>query len=338
VQARQSKSNPLFGKAKPVTKPKRKDDAEVKTDSPAEPKGVRKKVPAKRKAAPPSKRESGTTKVKSIPLVPKKLKKKKKPEEQSSAPPPPPMITVVNRRPSIFETAVPKRIREIVATRPADSLGLTKFSMTGNRTLDAVVAPPQLPGLPRPVWQVMAFSVPTGFLWYGWYKFAVEEEIKTWEEEQFGGFQGFGGYATLGPFTLGLLLGPLCEQLGAPGGAAWSAVGVVWIYYTQYLLYKRVNTMYEYREMPPPLHVWWLLFPGFNLIIGLRQLHFLAAFWALERGDAPPADPVAEFFPFISAPRYTWREFLRSPRLWVAPLNRVRDLDIAVLKEDRPDS
>jgi hypothetical protein len=85
--------------------------------------------------------------------------------------------------------------------------------------------------------------------------------------------QGYGGYGTLGPFVLGCALGPLADALGAPGGAAWSAVGVIWIYYTQYLLYKRVNELYSVAGQEEPLTVWWLLFPGFNLIIGVRQVN-----------------------------------------------------------------
>ena len=95
----------------------------------------------------------------------------------------------------------------------------------------------------------------------------------------------------LGPFVLGLALGPLAAALHLPGGEAWSAVGVIWIYYTQYLLYQRVNQLYKSAGMAEPLVVWWLVLPGFNLIIGLRQLHFLAAHFARERGETVPPPP-----------------------------------------------
>ena len=131
---------------------------------------------------------------------------------------------------------------------------------------------------------------------YGWYKFAVEEELAAYNKEhpseaqvatispydiaieqcnpstrcvngctpgipQCGGdvldwHQGYGGYGTLGPFVLGLALGPLAEALGAPGGITWSAVGVLWIYYTQYILYERVNELYAAAGKEEPLTVW----------------------------------------------------------------------------------
>ncbi|CAK0864539.1 unnamed protein product, partial [Prorocentrum cordatum] len=111
------------------------------------------------------------------------------------------------------------------------------------------------PGVPRPLWLVIAASVPTALLWYGaGYKLLVEEEMyvadvgRPGPDGEPGQAKGFGGPGTLGPFVLGLALGPLAALLGLPGGEAWSAVGFVWIYYTQYLLYARVNELYESEE------------------------------------------------------------------------------------------
>ena len=36
-----------------------------------------------------------------------------------------------------------------------------------------VTAAPETPGIPRPVWLTIAASVPTGLIWYGWYKYSV---------------------------------------------------------------------------------------------------------------------------------------------------------------------
>jgi hypothetical protein len=92
------------------------------------------------------------------------------------------------------------------------------------------------------------------------------------------------------------------------------------IYYIQFLLYDRVNELCGDDNSQPPLQVWWCLpiFFPFNLIVGLiRQLHFLADYFYRKRGvDPPPNDPVADFFPFIKAPRYTWQEFFLTPSLW----------------------
>ena len=47
--------------------------------------------------------------------------------------------------------------------------------------------------------QVVAFSVPTGLIWYGWYKFCVEEELQAYEESNAPGEgKGFGGYGSEG--------------------------------------------------------------------------------------------------------------------------------------------
>ncbi|CAK0864529.1 unnamed protein product, partial [Prorocentrum cordatum] len=193
------------------------------------------------------------------------------------------------------------------------------------------------PGVPRPLWLVIAASVPTALLWYGAGQRREEMYVadvgRPGPDGEPGQAKGFGGPGTLGPFVLGLALGPLAALLGLPGGEAWSAVGFVWIYYTQYLLYARVNELYESEGLAPPLHVWWLVFPGFNLIIGLRQVHFLSKFWATQRGEAPMADAVVDFFPFIGSERYTWREFLRRPSLWCSPLRDVPDLELEFLKE-----
>jgi len=241
--------------------------------------------------------------------------------------------TVEKTKLNVFEQVVPAGLREKVAVRHARRDGSDGVLQSQNLLADCI-AGPELPGFPRPTWQVALFSVPTGLLWYGWYKFAVEEELAAYNSEHPSQTPGYGGYGTLGPFVLGLALGPLAEAVHAPGGAAWLGVGVVWIYYTQYLLYKRVNELYSETGQEEPLTVWWLVFPGFNLVVGLRQLHFLAEFWACQRGQTLQ-DPLVDFFPFIGAPRYTWRKFLRSPSLWMSPLQDVKDFEYEILQEPK---
>jgi hypothetical protein len=180
-------------------------------------------------------------------------------------------------------------------------------------------------------------SLPTGIVWYGYYKFAVEEELLNMELAAGKEPRGFGGYGTLGPFTYGLILGPIAAILHLPGGINWATAGIVFIYYTQFLLYDRVNELYREEGLEePPLTVWWcwpIFFP-FNLIVGLRQVHFLSQYLYRQRGvDAPPSDIVADFFPFIKAPKFTWQQFLTTPSLWCSLLSNQNDIDRTTLPE-----
>jgi len=222
-----------------------------------------------------------------------------------------------------------------------------------------LTAAPGSPGVPRPLWLVMLASLPTGLLWYGYYKFVVEEEMLQMELEAGKEPRGFGGYGTLGPFTYGILLGPLASMLDIPGGINWSALGVIFIYYTQFLLYDRVNKLYEEDEgycysiasaltedtddairdtkPPAPLQVWWCLpiFFPFNLIVGLRQVHFLSQYCYKQRGALPSSvpDPVADFFPFIKKQSLTWQELFVTPSLWCSVLSDVKSVDPNALPE-----
>jgi len=214
-----------------------------------------------------------------------------------------------------------------------------------------LTAAPGSPGVPRPLWLVMLVSLPTGLLWYGYYKFVVEEELLQMELDSGKEPRGFGGYGTLGPFTYGMLLGPVASMFHIPGGLNWSSLGVIFIYYTQFLLYDRVNKLYEEDEdycfteenidindKPPlPLQVWWCLpiFFPFNLIVGLRQVHFLSQYLYRQRGvlQSSPPDPVADFFPFIKKPSLTWQEFIVTPSLWCSMLSDVESVDPKMLPE-----
>jgi hypothetical protein len=197
-----------------------------------------------------------------------------------------------------------------------------------------LTAAPGSPGVPRPLWLVMMGSIPSGLLWYGYYKFAVEEELLQMELESGQAPRGFGGYGTLGPFTYAMLFGPVASILHIPGGINWSALGVIFIYFTQFLLYDRVNKLYEDEGLEKPLQVWWCLpiFFPFNLIVGLRQVHFLAQYLYRQRGvTTPPADLVTEFFPFIQAPAFTWQEFFLTPSLWCSLLSDMEKIDAKTL-------
>lgn len=226
------------------------------------------------------------------------------------------------------------------------------FEETNENPLDTddfvtlLTAAPGSPAVPKPLWMVMMASLPTGLLWYGWYLFVIEEELLQMELESGKSPAGFGGYGTLGPFTYGILLGPMASLLHVPGGYYWSALGVIFIYYTQFLLYDRVNRLYQEDEdytksfstkgtVPPaPLQVWWCLpiFFPFNLIVGLRQVHFLSQYCSKQRGFSV-ADPVADFFPFIKKSSLTWQELIMTPSLWCSAFSEVESMDPSGLPE-----
>lgn len=216
-------------------------------------------------------------------------------------------------------------VAEYVKMRPAGSAGSDFFSV--------ITAPPEKPGIPRPVWLTIAASAPTGLAWYGYYKYSVEEEIFQYELEANGGVvSGCGGFGTLLPFVAGVLIGGPLALFHVPGGDQILEAASAWILLGQLNLYRRVNEFYPGDE---PLHAWWaLLPPPLDVVVGLRQVHFLAEFWKKERGEAPGGDAVAEtWFPFIAAPRFTLKEFARTPSLWFGVTRDWDDFDVPILRD-----
>jgi hypothetical protein len=151
-------------------------------------------------------------------------------------------------------------------------------------------------GKPRPLSQVLLLSVVSGMLYYGWYKWIIQEELR-----RYNGF-GWSGTLSLAPFLLGIAV-PQALRIfdpDVPGWFGWfSLLGIVWIYIVQFKLYKTVNQLYSQAQMKEPLVVWWLFVPGLNLIVGLRQIHFLSQFWAREQGIIVK-DYLAENIQFFS--------------------------------------
>lgn len=152
------------------------------------------------------------------------------------------------------------------------------------------------PGTPRPLWRVLAFSVATLLLYYGWYKWIVQEELRRYTGT------GWSGTLCLAPFVLGVALPQLAYGFGdAPGWVRWlSFAGIAWIYIVQYRLYRDVNRLYADAGKPEPLVVWWLVVPGLNLVVGLRQIYFLSQYWA-ERSGNETKDPLANLLPWLFA-------------------------------------
>ncbi|MDM9379106.1 hypothetical protein QUB80_00085 [Chlorogloeopsis sp. ULAP01] len=151
-------------------------------------------------------------------------------------------------------------------------------------------------GKPRPLWRVILLSVATGMLYYGWYKYIIQEELR-----RYNGY-GWTGIMCLAPFVLGVAV-PQALRLfdpDVPGWFGWfSLLGIVWIYIVQFRLYKTVNELYLQAGMKEPLVVWWLFVPGLNLIVGLRQIHFLSQYWAKKQGTSIH-DALAESIPLLS--------------------------------------
>jgi hypothetical protein len=92
-------------------------------------------------------------------------------------------------------------------------------------------------------------------------------------------------------------------------------------------LYKRVNELCmenddikaELGLTEPPLYEWWAaLPPPLDVVVGLRQVHFLSEFWRVKRGYAKEKDVIAEeLFPFISLKeRFTLKQFFTRPKYW----------------------
>ena len=186
--------------------------------------------------------------------------------------------------------------------------------------LEAALSPPTLPPIPRPTWLTISMSVPTGLLWYGYYKFSVEEELFQMELRETGRVSGAGGYGTLVGFSYAVIFGgifsllPLTEGFGE---LILRGAGIL-LLASQVNLYVRVNELCEEVGMERPLHPWWaLLPPPLDVVVGLRQVHYLALYATKVREEEWKGDFVAEeWFPFISSERFTLEEFVREPKRW----------------------
>ena len=125
----------------------------------------------------------------------------------------------------------------------------------------------------------------------------------------------------------GILIGFPLTLLHIPGGELLIQSAGIWILAGQVNLYKRVNELCteddnmkeELGLTDPPLYEWWaLLPPPLDVVVGLRQVHFLSEYWRVKRGYPKEKDIIAEeLFPFISLnERFTLKQFFRRPRHW----------------------
>ena len=146
---------------------------------------------------------------------------------------------------------------------------------------------------------------------------------------------GFGGYGTLLPFVFLFLIGGFTSIL--PGLNVISSpcfeLGGAWILLGQINLYRRVNelVMEEIEDIKePPLYTWWaILPPPLDVIVGLRQVHYLAMYWAHVRGEKFEHDVFANtLFPFISSERFTLKQLVKEPSRWFWFTQKVKDLEL----------
>jgi hypothetical protein len=231
---------------------------------------------------------------------------------------------------NFWKQLVIEPVRNYVQIQPA---GTSKRDI-----LSKLVAPPEVPGIPRPVWLTILGSVPTALGWYGYYKFSVEEELYQYELLNEKKVSGCGGYGTLFPFVYGVIIGFPMQLLHIPGGGTILNAAALWILLGQVNLYRRVNELCVCEEdvkkelglEEPPLYGWWaLLPPPLDVVVGLRQVHFLSEFWRIKRGDPYEKDIVAEtLFPFISSERFTLKEFVTQPSRWFWFTKDAKDLDL----------
>ena len=238
---------------------------------------------------------------------------------------------------TFWKGLVMKPVRDLVEVRPAT---ITPDSPI----IDKLTSPPELPGIPRPVWLTILGSVPSGLLWYGYYKFSVEEELFQYELQQTGKVSGCGGYGTLFPFVYGILIGFPASFLHIPGGEFLVEAAGAWILLGQINLYYRVNELCtESEDMKSelgltegPLVEWWaVLPPPLDVVVGLRQVHFLSEYWRVKRGCAKEDDIIAEtLFPFISLPeKFTLKQFFRRPKHWFWFTKEWKDFEFEFLKD-----
>ncbi len=162
-------------------------------------------------------------------------------------------------------------------------------------------------GTPRPLTRVILRSVASGLLYYGYYKWMIQDELKAYAAQQSESDEAianvWSGAVCIIPFVLGIVV-PLALARFDPDVPSWFSwlafSGVLWIYIVQYRLYREINRLYVAEGLSAPLVCWWIVIPGLNLIVGLRQIHFLSEYWA-RRSSEQVSDRVAEVLPFLSS-------------------------------------
>jgi uncharacterized protein (DUF1499 family) len=152
-------------------------------------------------------------------------------------------------------------------------------------------------GKVRPLWKVILFSIVTLLAYYGYYKWVIQDELKRYTGSD------WSGAMCMVPFLLGVAV-PQALWLLVPALPDWVGglllLGLGWVYLVQFRLYRTVNRLYREAGLKPPLTIWWMLIPGMNIWVGLRQIHFLSQYWAMKQ-ETPSVDPVSKALPLFFA-------------------------------------
>lgn len=226
-------------------------------------------------------------------------------------------------------------MKQLVLPSVRERVELQRAGTADKDIMSRLLAKPEYPPMSRPLWLVMAGSIPTALGWYGFYKFSVEEELFQEELRTEGRVTGCGGYGTLFPFVYLGLFGAVGKFiLDIPNSEILLQAAGAWILGGQINLYYRINQKFIKKGQEPPLHAWWAVLPHpFDLIVGLRQVHFLARHYSEVRGEEWESDKVAEeLFPFISSSRFTLKEFVLTPSNWFWFTKDMKDFDLPNLK------
>ncbi|GAB0491682.1 hypothetical protein MMPV_002937 [Pyropia vietnamensis] len=160
---------------------------------------------------------------------------------------------------------------------------------------------------------------------------------------------GPGGALALGPFVVGVTAPGWLPAVGLGGGidgvvggdalaAGVALAGLAWIVGAQLRLYTAVNGVLRGVGAPPSMTWWWALAPGFNIVGGIRLIHFTAvaavlAATAADDGEgvggaeaaaereaglaALNEDVLVRRFPWIGVPKLGALQLLTTPSLWV---------------------
>jgi hypothetical protein len=143
------------------------------------------------------------------------------------------------------------------------------------------------------------------------------------------------------PFVYGVLVGFPLTLLRIPGGETLLQLTEFLILEGQVNLYQRVNERCFDEENErlglnePPLHAWWaFLPPPLDVVVGLRQVHFLSQYWRITRDERYEKDVIAEeLFPFICSQRFALKQFVRTPSNGFWFTKDWKDLEFDFLKD-----
>eukprot|EP00958_Prasinococcus_capsulatus_P002773 scaffold237_cov421-Prasinococcus_capsulatus_cf.AAC.14 len=190
--------------------------------------------------------------------------------------------------------------------------------------------------MPRPVKLVLCALFPVALVLAPLLTASLEldEELKNFSGK--GPADGyFGGYLVVVPFVLGTGVGVIHGSLEGLYGVAFWGAPWAWacpVYHNEgttrltsctrvkggLLLSNRGTGRMDYGGAE-----WLFLLFGVNFVCGIRQVHFLSAYWARQRGEELQPDAFADFFPFVTVETLTLQDLVSKPELLMKPVARL---------------